>query len=205
MNKVLKIIEKFLSVLENSLRGTFKNIGITFVVSALLLTGCSGTSSESTGSETEIEEEEEVELAYLESTDASDYFENMLGFLYEENEYSIPDSTTKSELTIYEDNTDDYTIYIEASIDTDEIHYVKIEVINWSKEVSGTNLIYGSMIRLDVEDLELTNALNFVNTNLTGDEPEVTETVEDNLDTDILTVRLSPSDDYECIFEIEAI
>lgn len=203
MNKVLKIIEKFLSVLENSLRGAFKNIGITFVVSALLLTGCSGTSNESTDSETEVEEE--VELAYLESTDASDYFENMLGFLYEENEYSIPDSTTESELTIYEDNTDDYTIYIEASTDTDEIHYVKIEVINWSKEVNGPNMIYGSLMRLDVEDLELTNALNFVNTNLTGDEPEVTETVEDNLDTDILTVRLSPSDDYECIFEIEAI
>ena len=217
---------------ENALSPMSKRMFLAFMVMlalVLALSGCgssteSDAEEESSGSEAvaqveadeedeeeveeeEIEEEEveEVELTTLDGTEATSFVADMYAGMLETESADVPDPLSDGTVLTYEVSTSSYALTVQASAETDEISYIKFEVLAWDEDVSGINL-FGVIYRL----LELDEEFQYITwyqfiTDYTDGEGTVSGEAEEDFDLDYVTFKLSASDNDLPILEVTAL
>lgn len=156
------------------------------------------------GDESAEEAEETSGTAYLAGTVAVDYVNSMYRGMTEDETVVAPDPTIEGDVAVYEVSTGYYTLTVEASAETDEISYVKLEVFGWDENVKGFNLLGAAMRSLYLEGYSAADATDFLLDYFGGDanEKDVSGESESNLGCEGVIFKLSASENNLPILEI---
>ena len=110
------------------------------------------TEDEEAVDEADEEAEDTVELSTLEGTEAAAFVAEMYAGMLEVDSAEAPDPADDGTVRTYEVSTQSYALTVQASAQTDEISYVRFEVLAWDEDVNGINLFMMIYRLLELDD-----------------------------------------------------
>ena len=164
------------------------------------------TEDEEAVDEADEEAEDTVELSTLEGTEAAAFVAEMYEGMLEDDSAEAPDPADDGTVRTYEVSTQSYALTVQASAQTDEISYVRFEVLAWDEDVNGINLFMMIYRLLELDDaygVVFLDWYGFV-TDYTDGEGTVTGESEEDFDLEGVSFTLTASSDDLPVLEVAA-
>ena len=102
--------------------------------------------------EEEADADDTTDLSTLEGTEAAAFVAEMYAGMLEDDSAQAPDPADDGAVRTYEVSTGSYALTVQASAQTDEISYVRFEVLAWDEDVNGINLLMMIYRLLELDD-----------------------------------------------------